>query len=162
MDFEERVLPSFGIIATMCSCKKLTPARPAIEYAGKLRGCPVRDSADLDTTLMTALHFPAYSTPARGDFELKRRERTGPTGWRLNAGASAVLNELPRVALKIDGRSALARCAASRRAVVLTSQGDAVALFFVSGQSGLHLRLGQRRCYGHGGESRGYGPAQKN
>ena len=146
----------------MCLCLKLTAARPAIEYTGRLRGCPARDSADLDTTLMTALHFPAYSTPTRGDLKLSRRERTGPAEWRPDAGASAVLNELPRVALKIDGRSALARCAGSRRAVVLTPQGDAVALFFVSGQSGLHLRLAQGRCYGHGGESRGYGAAQKN
>ena len=81
-----------------------------------------------------------------GDLELNRRERTGPAEWRSNAGASAVLNELPRVALKIDGRSALARCAGSRRAVVLTPQGDAEALFFVSGQGGLHLRLAQGRC----------------
>ena len=122
----------------------------------------MHDSVELDTALMTALHVPAYLTPTRSDFELNRRERTGPAGWRLNAGAGAVLNELPGVALKIGGRSALARCAGSRSAVVLTPQGDAVALFFVSGQSGLHFRLAQRRSYGHGGESRRYRAAQKN
>src|ERR1700744_5243262 len=69
-----------------------------------------------------------------------RRERASPAAGHLNAGASAVFHELPGIALEVDGRSALTRRTRPRGAVVLTSQSDAVALLFVSGQSGPDFR----------------------
>jgi hypothetical protein len=60
----------------------------------------------------------------------------------LYAGTGAMLHELPGVALKVDGRSALTRGTGPRRAVVLTFKGDAEALFLVSRHGGLCFRFG--------------------
>jgi hypothetical protein len=66
-------------------------------------------------------------------------------------GASAAANELPRVALKIDGGGTLAGRAWTSGAIVLTLQSDAKTFLLVGSDGSLLFRLGER---GRAGKAR--------
>src|SRR5262245_49185784 len=73
-----------------------------------------------------------------------RLERAVLTIRQFDAGARPALNELPCIALEIDGRGALARGARTGRTIVLALQGDAKALLLLGGDRRGDLRLRQR------------------
>ena len=72
-----------------------------------------------------------------------RLERSMLAVGQLDAGAGPALNELPRIALEIDGRGALAGRARTGCAIVLALQGDAEAFFLLGGHGRVRLGLGQ-------------------
>src|SRR6516165_1352981 len=81
--------------------------------------------------LVISVHraFPLPVMAAGSD----RLERAGLAIRKLDAGAGAALDELPRVALEVDGRGALTGRAGTSSAIVLAFQRDATALFLVRG-----------------------------
>src|SRR5262245_57941783 len=81
---------------------------------------------------------------------LDRLQRAGLAVRKLNAGAGAALHELPRIALEVDGRGALAGRARTGGAIVLALQRDAKAFLLLRRDGGICLGLGQRSCGGYG------------
>jgi hypothetical protein len=79
---------------------------------------------------------------------------------QLNRRAGAADDQLPRVALEIDGRGALAGRARSGRAVILPLEGDAKTLFLMRGDGCLVFRLCQRRRESDRGEGARYSAGQ--
>ena len=80
--------------------------------------------------------FPALACMWRVGLHSRRRSVLAVR--QRDRGAGSALDELPRVALEIDGRGTLAGRAGSGGAVVLSLQGDAEALLLVGGyRSGL-------------------------
>ena len=99
--------------------------------------------------------FPAFAADLK--FGLSGLQRTVATVRQDDAGARAVLHELPGVGLEIDRRGSLAGRARPSRAIVLALEGDAEALFFMCSDGGLPLGLCQwsssrhrRKCRRHG------------
>ena len=72
-----------------------------------------------------------------GQVAVEGFERTNAAAVLFHRHASACCDELPGIALVIDGRGTGAGRAGASGAVILTSKGDAVALFL-----GLCLRFG--------------------
>src|SRR5215813_5143592 len=81
---------------------------------------------------------------------LNRGQRAVLATRNGDARASAAANELPSIALEINGRGALTRRARPRSAIVLRFEGDAVALFLSSGCRRVCFRFRQRRGSRHG------------
>ena len=77
---------------------------------------------------------------------LCRRQRAMLAVWQGDGRAGAAANELPRIALEIDGRGALTGRAWTGGAIILALQGDAETLLFVGGHGGLLFLLGERSC----------------
>ena len=82
---------------------------------------------------MLALRFPAIVMVFRPTDQIGLSEPCLPFG-NYDAGAGAALHELPRIALEIDGRGALAGRAGPGGAIVLALQRDAEALLLVGGR----------------------------
>src|SRR5271169_513065 len=76
---------------------------------------------------------------------------------QLNRRAGATADELPRIALEIDGRGTLAGRARAGRAVILPLEGDAKTLLLVRSDSRLAFRLRQRRRGSDRSQSARYG-----
>src|SRR5258708_36777811 len=97
---------------------------------GKRRGI-VADAVGLAAAFISLLRFPAIlvAPPAGSD----RLQRALLAGWQRDAGAGSALDELPRIALEIGGRAALARAARPRRAIVLALHGDAETRLLMAG-----------------------------
>src|SRR5215472_6928463 len=99
----------------------------------------------------------------RQSLALNRRQRAVLATRNRDVRAGAATDELPGVALEIDGRGALARGAGSGGAVVLALKGDAVAFHLAGRSGGIGFGLGQRSGAGDGcnrgrdrtGENRG-------
>src|ERR1700740_1838836 len=79
-----------------------------------------------------------------------RLERAGLAIRKLDAGAGAALDKIPRVSPESDGRSALTGGAGTSSAIVLAFQRDAKALFLVRRDGGIGFSLGQRTSGGNG------------
>ena len=86
--------------------------------------------------------FPAFAADLK--FGLSGLQRTVATVRQDDAGARAVLHELPGVGLEIDRRGSLAGRARPSRAIVLALEGDAEALFLMSGDGSIAFGLRQR------------------
>src|SRR5690349_902597 len=99
-------------MAFRCSCLKLVPAEPATGKAGKRRRRSARTSPLREMAFMVV-------SALRQPLALSRGQRAVLATRNHDARASAATNELPGVALKIDGRRALAGGARAGGAVVL-------------------------------------------
>src|SRR5450432_3076228 len=125
-------------MAFKCSCLKLVPAESAMGKAGKRRRrsgrtSPLREMAFM---VVSALCQP----PALG-----RGQRAALATRNHDVHASAANNELPAIALEINGRGALAGRARAGGAIVLPLESDAVALLLPSSRRRVSFRFRQRR-----------------
>src|ERR1700688_1004035 len=87
----------------------------------------------------------------RRPMALNRGQRAFLATRNRDARASAALNELPGIALEINGRGALAGRARAGGAIVLPLEGDAIALLLPSSRRRVcfrfrHRRGGRNRC----------------
>src|SRR5262249_53284928 len=122
-------------------------ARPSQCGRGKRRKAATRLRRQIPNA-GHCVHGPRLRFPDYGEWLRLRRHAAVLAAWNHDAGASAALNELPGVPLKVDGRSALARRAGTGGAVILPLEGDAVAFLLTRGDCSVPLGLRQRRCKG--------------
>ena len=80
----------------------------------------------------------------------------------VERGAGAALNKLPRVALEIDGRGALAGGSRAGGTIVLALQSNTVALLLMSRDGSTGFSLRQRCGGGHGRKRRGNRTGEQN
>src|SRR5271166_1867627 len=118
-------------------------SRDRMRRKTRLRGFPLRMCGQVSS------HMPSFSGARM--VRLHRCHGAVFAVRQLDRRAGSALDKLPRVALEIDGRGALAGRAGARGAVVLALEGDAEALLLMGGHGGVHFRLGQR---GSGREAR--------
>src|ERR1700674_3586757 len=125
-------------MAFRCSCLKLVPAESATGKAGKRRRrsgrtSPLREMAFM---VVSALGQPLALSGGQRAFLATRNH---------NVRASAANNELPGIALEINGRGTLAGRARAGGAIVLPLEGDAVALLLPGSHRRVSFRFRQRR-----------------
>ena len=143
VNLEEAVLPAFGQDGRQMFMLEARACKARYRIGRKAETASAAcESVNLVTAFILSPPSGRSLTLTRVDRASQRRERARVAAWHLYAGASAMLHELPGVALEVDGRGALTRRSRPRRTVVLTLQRDAEAFFLVGRDGGLLFRLG--------------------